>query len=335
MVLEDLLDKYPGDERFVRMRVVILPNKDDPGGPPLLVEIEEIENRYQLQSEGKAEYYAFDKALSVRRKIDIGMTLEQQLRDDPVYAGLPESNFTAAVREFKEEYLKPLECVDRYLDQLGRDGLYSTVSYGLGDPEGRWQAFHDYYKYVYSKLEDPKQRLKLGIGEDQVGAVEHAAFTIIRKRELPDLGKAHQVMRDFPKWLQNEDSRKDLLRLADVEPGLPADKMIDEKGQDYDERTLDKIWGEQHTTAIMRSVKNAKHNFEHKKERETPLTLLDAALKKLQHEDMKPESINMSDISKAMKLASQISERAKDLEHQFYNYEKGLAKLKEKHGKYG
>jgi hypothetical protein len=78
MVMEKLLKKYPGDPRFKTMKVVILPGKGEEGGPPTIREIEEIENRYQLQSDGRAEYYAFDRALSMRHKSKIGMSLEEQ-----------------------------------------------------------------------------------------------------------------------------------------------------------------------------------------------------------------------------------------------------------------
>lgn len=40
------------DECYLRMKVVILPGKTDEGGVPSLLEIEQIENRYQLQSDG-------------------------------------------------------------------------------------------------------------------------------------------------------------------------------------------------------------------------------------------------------------------------------------------
>ena len=137
MVMEKLANvpKYRGDPKFTNMKVVILPGKDDMGGPPKLLEIEQIENRYQLQSEAKADYYAFDRAISMRRKIEFGMSLEEQLRDDPIYAGLGEKKFREEVKNFEGEYLKPLECIDRYLSYLGREKLYSTVSTGLGDPK--------------------------------------------------------------------------------------------------------------------------------------------------------------------------------------------------------
>jgi len=82
------------------MKVVILPGKDSTkeGGPPTLLEIEKIENRYQLQSDGKSEYYGFDRALSIKRKIQIGLSLEDQLRDDPRYAEATDAQLDKAVK---------------------------------------------------------------------------------------------------------------------------------------------------------------------------------------------------------------------------------------------
>lgn len=210
MVMETLQKKHPGNPKYLDMKVVILPGEKDEGGPPTLFEIEQIENRYQLQSEGKAEYYAFDRALSMRRKIECNLSLEAQLKDDPSYAGFDQKKFKEAVKKCEREYLKPLECIDRYLSYLQREGLYSTISTGFGDPEGRWQAFHDYYNSVYVKLQDDKKFYQLGINEDEKGDVEDIAFKIIRMREFPGLQKAHMIIRQLPKWLGNEHAKKDL-----------------------------------------------------------------------------------------------------------------------------
>ncbi len=59
MVLEKLRLLEPGRSEYESMKVVVLPGPTDPGGPPTLLEIERLENRYQLQSEGKSEYYGF------------------------------------------------------------------------------------------------------------------------------------------------------------------------------------------------------------------------------------------------------------------------------------
>jgi hypothetical protein len=312
------------------MKVVILPGKDDPGGPPTLLEIEQIENRYQLQSEAKAEYYAFDRALSMRRKIALGMSLEAQLRDDPIYAGLPQKDFKKAVRKFEDEYLKPLECIERYLQQLRREGLYSTVSTGLGDPEGRWQAFLDYYKSAYQKITDESKRIEMEISEGEVGKIENVAFKIIRKRTFPGLPKAHQIMRDLPKLLENRDAKKELLKIVDVELHIPKEERVDADGKEYNEKEIDEMWVKRHESKINNHVKKAYDYFQYSKEKDTPLDLLEAALKKLEHENMNTTNIRLSDIKTAMELARKIQERAGELEGELYRHQKDVKSLKDK-----
>lgn len=75
MVMEQLCQEFPENDSYKYMKVVVLPGKGDEGGPPTLLEIEKLENRYQLQSDGRAEYYGFDRALSIKRKIELGLSL--------------------------------------------------------------------------------------------------------------------------------------------------------------------------------------------------------------------------------------------------------------------
>jgi len=325
MVLELLLEQFPGDQRFAFMKVVILPGVDDPGGPPTLVEIEEIENRYQLQSDGKAEYYGFDRALSIRKKSQLGMSVERQLRDDPVYHGLDDKKFKKAVEEFKAEYLRPLECIDRYLESMGRPRLYSTVAKGLGDPEGRWQAFID-YSQKYPNLADPAKRMRLGISEDEVGRIEQTAFRIIRKRDLEAVGlKAHVVMRELPKWLSKRDAKRELLKIAEIPMDLSKEESCDKDGKEHSERDKDLIWGRKHASQIINQVKKARDLYEHKRDRETPINLLEQALAKLNHDDMKTENIPLEELKRAREILSDLQKRARDLEHEVYSHIK-LAK---------
>ena len=76
LVIDELRQSHPHKRRFESMKVVILPGHGEEGGPPTLKEIEQIENRYQLQRTGKAEYYGFDAALSIRTKTERGFRLE-------------------------------------------------------------------------------------------------------------------------------------------------------------------------------------------------------------------------------------------------------------------
>src|SRR5690625_2718548 len=121
IVMDDLHKHTPQEEKYHFMKIVILPGFGDVGGPPTLLEIEKLENRYQLQSEEKSEYYGFDRALSIKRKIDIGLTLKEQLRDDPQYAEASDKQIDQAIKVTEKDYLQPLKCVDRYLKQFQRE----------------------------------------------------------------------------------------------------------------------------------------------------------------------------------------------------------------------
>tara|TARA_Y100000294_G_C8541767_1_gene331505 strand:- start:199 stop:1605 length:1407 start_codon:yes stop_codon:yes gene_type:complete len=318
-----------GEDQYSTMKVVILPNISDEGGPPTLKEIEQIENRYQLQSEGKSEYTRFDKALSMRYKIQKGMSLKEQLKDDPQYADFRPAEINKIIKKLEKEYLEPLECVDDYLSILDRSGLYSTVSSGAGDRLGRWEAFIDYYARVKKNLNDPNKRIKMGIDENEIGDIEEIAFKIIRKREFPELPKVHMLMRQLPKMLENKHAKKALVKLLDIELELEPEECFDENGNEKDEKEKDLVWGQKNASVLIHHVKKAKRIIDYEKERETSLTLLEASLAKLEHENMEPEAVDISDLKKAMNLAKEIKETANDLESQFYHLQKTLKKLKD------
>lgn len=340
MVLDNLSQtpKYQGDPRFQTMKVVILPGKDDveEGGPPTLLEIEQIENRYQLQSDGKAEYYKFDRALSMRRKIQIGMSIEAQLRDDPVYSGLSDTDFKKNVKKFKEDYIEPLKCIDRYLTHIRREGLYSIVSTGLGDPEGRWQAFYDYYNYVYKPLSNDKKRSSWCIREDEIGKIEDVAFKIIRQRDLKGLPKSHQIIRLLPKLLRHKESKKELFKLNNIDHDLATKDCLDKHGNELDPRDIDKKWAAKNQTDIIRQVKKAQQLFDYRKDRETTLNLLEDALKKLNHEDMDTTApMSKDEMKRASEFTKSIQERAHELERELYyqikNYDEKKQNLSKKY----
>ncbi|MBU4257686.1 hypothetical protein KKC04_04735 [Patescibacteria group bacterium] len=322
---------YPSNnEKYGMMKVVILPNVGDEGGPPTIKEIEHIENRYQLQRDGKSEYYGFDMALSIKRKIDSGLTLKEQLRDDPRYIGMNDAELKKIVKKYERDYLFPLECVDRYLESLGRMGLYDSVSTGVGDKEGRWQAFIDYGIFYKNYLSNEKWRIEAGIEEDEIGDIEDMAFKIIRKREVPSR-RLNDVIRDLKKFLKNTESKKLLTSLErEVDIQLPHEDYHDKDGNELSTRTLDIVWGKKYNKNFAHKINAAYGHLENQQERETPLTLLEAALKKLNHDNMDLKNISVSDQNKAMKLARAIKERANELESEAYQFQKDFKSLKNK-----
>lgn len=328
MVLESLREEYPEQDDFKYMKVVILPGKDDSGGPPTLLEIEKLENRYQLQSDGKSEYYGFDRALSIKRKIDLGFSLREQLRDDPRYAKASDKELMQAVEYHEKKYLRPLECVDRYLKQFGREGLYRTVSAGISDKEGRWQAFLDYSTVYNRYFANARQRAKLGIEEDEVGAIEEAAFNIIRLRTIPDMPKVHDIMRKLPKYCRTPEGKRAIKKVADeVEPVVPKAEEPSGSGPDLSASDIDAVWAAKNKQAITYHLKKAARRHLSLKEKETPIELLEAAYKKLTHEDMDLTTVRASDYRRARELAAEIKNRADELESEVYHHEKAFKRL--------
>jgi hypothetical protein len=334
MVMDKLHQEFPDQEKFAYMKVVILPGMDDKdeGGPPSLLEIEKIENRYQLQSHGKSEYYGFDRALSIVRKIHLGLSLKDQLRDDPRYARATEAQLKKAVREHDKKYLQPLECVDRYLKQFKREGQYRTISTGMTDPEGRWQAFIDYSDKYLNYFKNPNKLIEYGIEEEEIGAIEEAAFDIIRLRAIPNMPKVHVIMRDLPKLCGTRDGKKEIIKIShEVEPMLPRNKCFDEEaGKRLSDEEIDDIWASEYKQPITYRVKKAAKIHEAQKEKETPIGLLETAYKKLTHEDMDLTVINVTDHKRARDLAVKIKDRAAEIEGELYRYKKTQQKLKNK-----
>jgi len=331
MVLEKLHKHYPGREEFQSMKVVILPGPDDPGGPPTLLEIEKLENRYQLQSEGKSDYYGFDRALSIKRKMELGFSLEEQLKDDPRYVKANERELKQAIKDVERDYLQPLECIDRYLRLFNRDGLYGTISEGKSDKEGRWQAFIDYSNAYQRCLRNSSWLIEKGIEEEDIGAIEDAAFKVVRLRNLAGLPKPHKIMRDFPKLCALKASRKEILKLSDeVEATLPPRECLDDNRDPLPIDQIDAKWATQNQQAIIYHLKKSLDFHESHSNKETPLTLLEAAYKKLIHDDMKVQSLAVSDLSKARQLAADIQRAAKEVEGEIYHYKKGFDDLKNK-----
>jgi len=331
MALESLYNRHSRDEKYEYMKVVILPGPGEEGGPPSLLEIERIENRYQLQSEGKAEYYGFDRALSIKRKMELGFSIEEQLRDDPRYVRATEQELKKAVKDCEHDYIKPLECIDRYLHEFGREGMYGTISSGASDREGRWQAFIDYSNAYQSRLKNQQWQFENGLDDDDIGTIEEAAFKMIRLRTLKGLPKLHYVMRALPKMCALKESRKEILNIAnEVDSSLPQEEQFDAEGNALSADDVDKKWAHRHQQKLIMLTKKALDFVESSREKETPLTLLEAALKKLTHENLSVEMIPHANYHEARRLAADIQKIARDIEHQLYDNEKKLKDLARK-----
>lgn len=323
MAIEKLKADYPGKSDYESMKVVILPGPGEEGGAPTLLEIERLENRYQLQSEGKSEYYGFDRALSIKRKIELGFSLKEQLTDDPRYARAKEQELAKAVKEWERDYLYPLTCAERYLAHLDREELYEAISSGASDKGGRWQAFIDYSKFYYNYLTNKQWQITNGVAEEDIGALEDAAFKMIRLRTFKGLPKIHQLMRKLPKMCALPDSRKEILNIADeVDALLPENDQFDADGNELSPADIDAKWAEHNRKMLIHRTKKAMECLDESREKDTPLALLEAALKKLTHDSLSIDLISQADYPKARRFISSIQKRADEIEHELYDNQK-------------
>ena len=315
VALLELRDEFPSEDQFRTMKVVILPGEGDEGGPPTLKEIEQIENRYQLQAEGKAEYHGFDAALSIRDKEAKGYSLEQQMRDDPQYRLLPEAAFRRAVAKRRRELLDPLACVDEYLEAIGRTGEYSAVSRGAGDPEGRWQAFLDLQQYFGAKVASEKGRAKIGISPREAGEIMQAAYAIIRMREVSGFGKLHSIMRKLPAYAEH--GKIHLLALSKEIKHQPP--QIGQGTEQLSQDDIEHRWKSEYGGQITWKLGKARDAVEASTEKTAPLMLLKDALNKLNHDNMITANIDTSSLNTALKVINNIKKRTDELKNEVYS----------------
>lgn len=143
--------------------------------------------------------------------------------------------------------------------------------------------------------------------------------------------KVHVVMRELKKLYKNKEAKKLLSSLeSDVEIQLPREDCHDNDGNEFHPRVIDTIWGKKYNKTFAHKINAAYGHLENQQERETPLSLLDAAFKKLNHSDMDLGSISVGDLDKAMKMSAKIKTRANDLESEAYHRHKKFKGLETK-----
>lgn len=319
-------EKYQISE-FETMNVIILDEKVE------LIDIEKIENRYQLQDDGKSEYSGLNRALSIRDKIKNGYSLEAQLQDDANYKNLPDKDFKNAVRKYKQEFLLPLDCVDRYLKYFRNEDVYELVSENVRTKDGRWYSFIEYSKFYYGTLMDEKRRISATIEKEDISKIEDVAFKLIRKKEFKNHGKLLDVIRKLNKCATRPEARKHLFRMVkEVANNLPPEELIDKETHKpiEDKKIIEKKWGKYFENEILQSYIQAEKVILQKDENEKPIEILTQALKKLEHDKLIVENILSEDIDEALSITRKIINRGSELEEIFDKQRYNLKKLSKK-----
>lgn len=304
MVFELLQNDDPSN--YKQMKVVILPGKNDEGGPPTIKEIELLENRYQLQQDGKSEYQGLDRALSIRRKINNGVSLDEQLLDNPECAGLNinDKDFKKKKEEWINKYLNPLQQVDDYLNNLGRPEHYASI-------EGRWQSFIDLSNFYNGNLQKQRWRLEAELEESDIGIVQEVAFNIIRKQHIsgrPE--KLHNIIRKLPTLLKTPDAKEILFSIPNKTVDLTIDEKYDSDKKEYPLSIQDKKWSSNKVNEnVFSYALNLAYDLDAKqKENEDSMALIKTALCKINHPNMNVEKIPQTNLKEFIKTAEKIIE---------------------------
>jgi hypothetical protein len=131
------------------------------------------------------------------------------------------------------------------------------------------------------------------------------------------------VIRKLPKILKKGGTaKKELMKIQTASISLKG------KYNDGDDpKIIDKHWAKENATLIIGRVKEAIRRIDHEEEIEGPLTLLEDALKKLNHKDMITENLDIHKVDEAYRKTKEIQERAHQLEKEFWEHKQKAKKL--------
>ena len=312
------------DAKFKTMECVVLPtgNPDDGyghGAAPTENEIADLEYAYQMRRTGFSEYTGLNKAFMYKRGLDKGRTLEQMVEKNPVlnYEGITKRKFDNAVKKEKTDYLDTLESFEEYLGYFGRGGIYVDMDNSGNISGDRWQAFIDYSKSMKTISDKPDD---YNIKTNDLGDIKKSAFKLIRQQNLHDAGKIHSLMRDIPKILKKSETKNEFKKLfndEDIPPTLTGELNRDDDGNELSPEKSDDKWRQTYGHHIVNIATTIRRMLIHRVDTQTPLTLLDEALAKLNHNGMDPRGIDMAYNDTCMDFCAAIRDRASDLLTEF------------------
>ena len=304
------LNKDVPDEKFKKLKVVILPGTGN-AERPTVTDIALLENRLQVLVTGKSEYSKMNKALTYYSNVKAGIDLTELLKDDATFTDSGSKNFKKKVKEFENEYFKPLELMNDYLEINKVQGDYEKVA-------NRWMSFEALGSDVMSKLNNEKFKVENNIKNDEIGTIKAAGLNLIKLKDSSAVaGDNRYLIRQIPKWISNEELKKDVLKIGLIEDD-------NDHIEDPDER--DEEWQKQKSTEIISLVKKLQNISTRNKDQEDPLTRLSEALAKLHHEDLdmnQLKGMKIKDLDRAFKFCNDIETKNDELKRFFYYLQKG------------
>jgi len=317
LAFEQLSDET-GKTKYDFLKVVILPGPNDKlGPPPTQIEIEKVENYYQFIKTGKAEYTDFDKALSMRRKNEMGYSYRSQVIDEYGNIGLSTKQINKKVTDEVNKYIKVLELIDYYLEYFDYPSMYNLVS-------NRWESFLDLNKRLWMKFDSPRSLVSMGIKKDEVGKVQDVCLKLLRARELPRMGRFNDFVRTIPKLLKTYNSKKELLKIS----ALPQN-IDDMTG--LTPKEIDVEWRKDNQEDIIHHVVRSTEYLDTKKSLEKPIKLLNDVLNILKRDTLDPDRNDNEKHLDCVDLCRDIISESEILKIKFWDSHKKWEKFLKTH----
>ena len=266
-VMEELF-KEDGSKQFSMMKVILLPDgkKEGDGGAPTNQEIRTLERILQISKDGRSEYTNLNKALSTKEEIELlDGDKEAYLKADPGNRNIisDKRKFNKALKEIQNDYLGPLETIDRYLVEIDKEDEYTII-----EEKANWNAFRDFYQKIISKVTP----------DDGYTAEDASGLTDIGFKMLSTGNFEREIMheiRDLKKYWDDNEQRKKISYIKKLEnPELISD---DNEANKVRENIRD-------------IVKKTREIKSHTDAKDKPLKLVRDALAKI-------EKINIEDVN--------------------------------------
>ena len=145
-----------------------------------------------------------------------------------------------------------------------------------------------------------------------------AAYSVIRLQDVPEFGKLHGIMREFPKFATHGKSH--LLELAkNVKHSLSDSELRTGDGALIPSEAVEEKWRNKNKAEITRRLVKARDARQSESEKIAPVTLLRDALKKLTHDNLVVNNIPMSELSDALRIANDLCSEASRIKKEIYD----------------
>ena len=230
--LEKLYEKY-SDRNYKFINVIILPGTDHPDSPSI-VDIALLENRLQVNIDGRSDYTLMNRALTFRSNVNSGIPLKEMLRDDAAYADLSEKDFNKDVLKWESSNFGTLELIDEYLEIYKMKGDYERIAH-------RWESFRELNAKIISNFKNTKflQSLNQGYTSEDIGELKVACYTLIKLKDPTNKIISSTKIREIKGWMGA--SKKNFLKLADIEDIDDSITNLEDRDRKWQHEKMEKI----------------------------------------------------------------------------------------------